>query len=199
MPGSMGFSKAGILEWVAISFSSGSSGPGIEPTFPALAGGFFLPLSHLGSHTWIHFVLFACCMYYSIIPWSLCNLFHIAVHKLRSNRFKGNFSNINLTNILNFNMLYFLRKCNDSLVAQMIKRLPATRETRVWSLGWEDPLEKEMATRSSILAWRIPWTEEPGGLQSMGSQRVGHDWATSLQFFHFKWLFLHIECETVIW
>jgi len=49
-------------------------------------------------------------------------------------------------------------------------------------LGWEDPLEKEMATHSSILAWRIPCTEEPGGLQSMGSQRVGHDWATSLHF-----------------
>ena len=52
------------------------------------------------------------------------------------------------------------------------------RETWVWSLGWEDPLEKEIATHSSILAWRIPWTEEPGGLQIM--QRVGHDWATSL-------------------
>ena len=61
------------------------------------------------------------------------------------------------------------------LVAQRIKRLPAMRETRVSTLGWEDPLEKEMATHSSILAWRIPWTEEPGGLQSMGSQRVGHD------------------------
>ena len=64
-------------------------------------------------------------------------------------------------------------------MAQRVKRLPAMQETRVRSLGWEDPLEKEMATHSSILAWRIPWTEEPGGLQSMGSQRVGHDWATS--------------------
>ena len=62
-----------------------------------------------------------------------------------------------------------------SLVAQRLKRLPAMRETQVQSLGWEDPLEKEMATHSSILAWRIPWTEEPDGLQSMGSQRVGHD------------------------
>ena len=61
------------------------------------------------------------------------------------------------------------------LVAQQIKHLPAVQETQVRSLGWEDPLEKEMATHSSILAWRIPWTEEPGGLQSMGSQRVGHD------------------------
>ena len=54
------------------------------------------------------------------------------------------------------------------------------RETWVWSLGWEDPLEKEMATHSSTLAWRIPWREEPGRLQSMVSQRVGHEWATSL-------------------
>ena len=62
-----------------------------------------------------------------------------------------------------------------SLVAQRLKRLPAMWETWVRSLGGEDPLEKEMATHSSILAWKIPWTEEPGGLQSMGSQRVGHD------------------------
>ena len=62
-----------------------------------------------------------------------------------------------------------------SLVAQRLKRLPSMRETRVRSLGREDPLEKEMAIHSSILAWRIPWTEEPGGLQSTGSQRVGHD------------------------
>ena len=61
-------------------------------------------------------------------------------------------------------------------MAQTLKRLPAARETQVWSLGWEDPLEKEMATHSSILAWKIPWTEEPGGLQSMWLQRVGHDW-----------------------
>ena len=67
-----------------------------------------------------------------------------------------------------------------SLVAQRLKRPPAMRKTWVWSLGQEDPLEKEMATHSSILAWRIPWTEEPGGLQSMGLQRVRHDWANSL-------------------
>ena len=57
----------------------------------------------------------------------------------------------------------------------MVKNLPAMQETWVQSLGWEDPLEKGMATHSSILAWRIPWTEEPGGLQSMGSPRVRHD------------------------
>ena len=62
-----------------------------------------------------------------------------------------------------------------SLVAQMVKRLPAMQETWVRSLGREDPLEKEMATHSSILAWRIPWTEEPGRLQSMGLRRVRHN------------------------
>ena len=68
-----------------------------------------------------------------------------------------------------------LKERGASLVAQRLKRLPTMRETWVRTLGWEDPLEKEMATHSSILAWRIPWTEEPGGLQSTGSQRVGHD------------------------
>ena len=62
-----------------------------------------------------------------------------------------------------------------SLVAQMVKNLPAMQETRIRALGQEDPLERGMATQSSILAWRIPCTEEPGGLQSMGLQRVGHD------------------------
>ena len=62
-----------------------------------------------------------------------------------------------------------------SLVAQMVKNSPAMQETWVPSLGQEDPLKKGMATHSSILAWRIPWTEEPGGLQSMGLQRVRHD------------------------
>ena len=57
----------------------------------------------------------------------------------------------------------------------MVKCLPAVQETQVRSLGWEDPLEKEMATHSSTLAWKIPWTEEPGRLQSMESQRVRHD------------------------
>ena len=61
------------------------------------------------------------------------------------------------------------------MVAQTVKCLPAVRETRVRSLGWEDPLEKEMETHSSTLAWKIPWTEEPGSLQSIGSQRVGND------------------------
>ena len=63
-------------------------------------------------------------------------------------------------------------------MAQMVKNLPPKQETQVQSLDQEDPLQKEMATHSSIFAWEIPWTEEPGGLQFMGSQRVGHDLAT---------------------
>ena len=74
-----------------------------------------------------------------------------------------------------------------SLVAQTVKNLPAMQKTWVLSLGWEDTLEKRMSTPSSILAWRIPWTEDPGGLQSMDSQRVGHDWAT------FTFTFSHIQ------
>ena len=85
-------------------------------------------------------------------------------------------------------LLHVYHPLGDSLVAQMVKDLPAMQETLVWSLGWEDPLEKKMATHSSILAWIIPWTEEPGGLQSMRSKRVKHDWATNsltypLEFF----------------
>ena len=69
----------------------------------------------------------------------------------------------------------FIAGMKGSLVAQTVKRLSMMRETRVRSLGWEDPLEKEMAIHSSTIAWKIPWTKEPGRLQSMGSQRVGHD------------------------
>ena len=64
-------------------------------------------------------------------------------------------------------------------MAQEVKNLPAMQETWVQSLSQEDPLEKELSTHSSILAWRIPQTEEPDGLQSVGLQRVGHDWATN--------------------
>ena len=66
-----------------------------------------------------------------------------------------------------------------SLMSQMVKNLPAMWETPDQSLGWKDLLEKGMAIPSSILAWRIPWTQEPGGLQSMGLQRVGHDWVSN--------------------
>ena len=66
-----------------------------------------------------------------------------------------------------------------SLVTQMVKNLPAVQESRIRSPDWDDSLEKEIAIHSSILAWKISWTEEPGRLQSMGSQRGGHDWATN--------------------
>ena len=66
--------------------------------------------------------------------------------------------------------------CTGFPSSSAVKNLPAMQETQVWSLGQEDPLEKELATHSSILAWRSPWTEEIGGLESTGSQRVGHDW-----------------------
>ena len=82
------------------------------------------------------------------------------------------------------NTLYTTIKA--SLVAQRLKHLPAMWETWVRSLGRKDPLEKEKATHSSILAWRIPWTKEPGRLQSVGSQRVRHDWETSLSFLSFS-------------
>ena len=72
---------------------------------------------------------------------------------------------------------YIYCRCMASLVTQTVKCLPAMWETRVWFLGKEDPLEKEMAAHSNILAWKIPWTKEPGRLQFMGSQKIGHDWA----------------------
>ena len=86
-----------------------------------------------------------------------------------------------------------------SLVAQRLKHLPAVQETRVWSLGQEDPLEDEMATHSSILAWRIPWTEELGRLQSMWSQRVGHDWAIwlSLLWLYKIWYLVSLAMNTI--
>ena len=75
-----------------------------------------------------------------------------------------------------------------SLVAQMVKNRPARWETHVWPLGQEDPLEERLATHSSILAWKIPRTEEPGGLQSMGSQGVGHNWAITVSLYSIRWI-----------
>ena len=94
------------------------------------------------------------------------------------------------TYILLYNV-FFWSCCNHlhifflSLVAHQVKNLPAMQETRVWSIGQEDALEKGMTTHSSILAWRIVWIEEPGGLQFMGSQRVSHDWMTNTVTFIF--------------
>ena len=100
------------------------------------------------------------------------------------------------------------RTAGTSLVAQTVKRLSTMRETWVWSLGREDPLEKEVAIHSSTLAWKIPWTEEPGRLQSMGSQRVRHDWVTSLSpsgqlsvssAFSFLALMINVWSYKIIW
>ena len=88
-----------------------------------------------------------------------------------------------------------------SLVAQMVNNLPAMWETQVWSLGQEDPLEKGMANHASILVWRIPWVEEPGGLQSTGSQRVGHNWVTehTRTSLHSLWKILLYPCGEWEW
>ena len=86
--------------------------------------------------------------------------------------------------IITITVISYLAICctDPSLVAQRVKRLPTMWETQVRSLGWEDSLEKEIATLSSTLAWKIPWMEKPGRLLFTGSQRVGHHWATSLHF-----------------
>ena len=92
------------------------------------------------------------------------------------------------------NMSTLMGKLIFFLAAQTVKGLPAMQETRVWSLGGEDPLEKEMATHSSTLAWKIPWTEELCKLQSMGSPRVGQNWATSLlHFFYGCIVFMSVQ------
>ena len=74
-----------------------------------------------------------------------------------------------------YNCMHIFKLLLILLMAQTVKRLSTMQETWVQSLGWEDPLEREMAIHSRTIAWKIPWTEEPGRLQSMGSQRVGHD------------------------
>ena len=100
-------------------------------------------------------------------------------HSIRIIGFSWNRRTLNFVEAFMFKFI----KTQASLVVQMVKNLPIMQETWVWSLGWEDPLEKEIGTHSSILAWRIPWTEESGGLQSMGLQRVRHDWATNTILF----------------
>ena len=119
------------------------------------------------------------------------------------------FRNINKVLLINLeNHVSNYSSTNDiaSLVAQMVKRLSAMQETLVQSLGWEDPLEKEMTAHSSTFAWKIPWKEEPGGLQSMESQRVGHDGATSLSLMIFDlpsneshYMILCVEKNAFIW
>ena len=158
-PGSSvhGILQARILEWVAILFSRRSSWPRDQTQVSHVAGRFF------------------------------------AIGTTKKNQFDpySNWNNLLLSPGNLDSSLCFIQPCilHDVfciytrwtfLVAQMVKRLPAMQETRVRFLGWEDPLEKEMAIHSSTLAWKIPWMEEPDRLQPSGLQRVRHDWATSL-------------------
>ena len=79
--------------------------------------------------------------------------------------------------------LYLNKVITQIVLVQMVRSPPEMQETRIQSLGWEEPLEEEMTTHSSILAWKIPWMEEPGRLQSQGSQKVGNNRASSLSFY----------------
>ena len=125
---------------------------------------------------------------------------------LSINSFYGN--RCMLSSTLGNKWIWHLTHCTDiswtSLVDQMVKNLPAIQETQVWFLGHKDPLEKGMATNSRILAWRLPWMEEPSRLQSMGSQRVGHDWVTntstniSYTFYH-KWPHPYFKNRAFSW
>ena len=121
----------------------------------------------------------------SVPIWRLRNLLENCVYFTLKNRRQKDKRENKLWNLVNHyqHLLLIVAMSRNRILsgpflitAQTVKHLPTMRETRVWSLGQEVPLEKEMAIHSSILAWKIPWMEEPGRLQSMGSQRVGHDW-----------------------
>ena len=102
---------------------------------------------------------------------------------------KKSISHCNNNKYLGINLIFLLLQWDEagaSLVVQMIKNLLSVQETQIWSLGQEDPLEKGMAIHPSILAWRISWRKEPLRPQSMGLQRVGHDWGTNTSRFTFR-------------
>ena len=101
------------------------------------------------------------------------------VHYWKETQGKKNYEMVKKIFLETWNLITMFTHTWGFLVAQMVKNLPAMQETWVPSLGWEDPLEKGMDTHSRILAWRIPWAEEPGRQQSMGSQRVRYGWATN--------------------
>ena len=119
------------------------------------------------------------CVWLFVIPWT------VAYQDPQSMGFSGQEYWSGLP--LGFPKFYseFAAGKDPSLMAQMIMNLPAMQETWVWFLSQENPLGKEMATHSSMLTWRILWTKEPGGLQSLETQRVGHDWVTNTFTFHF--------------
>ena len=119
-------------------------------------------------------------IWYFILPVSITSYWLISTCLLSLYKYLILYTYSNICVYMNINFIWYM-----SLVTQTVKHLPTVWETWVRSLGQEDPLEKEMATHSSTLAWKIPWTEERSMLQSMGSQRVRHDWVTSLYFFYF--------------
>ena len=120
---------------------------------------------------------------YSLLPPSELRILWQACYSLASIPQIWEFVEISCCLLLLCVLAACLFNSRASLMAQMVKNLPAVQKTWIWFLGWKDPLQKGMATHSSILAWRIPWTKEPCGLQFMGLQRVGHDWVTKC--FHF--------------
>ena len=128
---------------------------------------------------------------------SILYTYHIFLNQLSVHGHLGCFHVLDLTNIAAMNTVVHMSFELDfsfyrtSLVAQMMKSLPVVQETRVQSLGWEDLLEKEMATHFNTLAWKIPWVEEPGGLQSMGSQSwTQQSYFTFTFTFHFIWIYI---------
>ena len=129
--------------------------PGIKPVSPALAGRFFTP-ELLGSLT-------------TSMSTDSTNRFSLLWQGKSPADLEGKESD----------EVRYLFPNRASAVAQMVKTLPTTQETWVPSLGWDDSLEKGIATHSSIIVWRVPWTEEPGRLQSIGLQRIRHDWANN--------------------
>ena len=165
---------ARILEWVAISFSKGLSQPGIEPWSPALLEDSLLfepkpPISLLG----IFRREKETCVLKKHLETDICSNF-IHNSKTRSNpNICQQLNNPNIRQIVvySYNTIKLGFPGNWAyLVAQTVKNLPAVQETQIQSTGQEDPLEKGIASHSSILTWRIPWTKEPGGLQSKGLQ-----------------------------
>ena len=165
-PGSSvhGISQARILEWVAISYSRGSSWPRDQT----------------------HISYISCIGRWILYCWAIkeapIDISYILPNVIYNRGKKNIFKNIYLTSFFMFIFVHvknsFKYQMWASLVVQLVKNLPAMWETWVQSLDWEDALEEGMATHSSFLAWRIPRTEEPGGLQSMESQRVEHVWVT---------------------
>ena len=132
----------------------------------------------LGSLYWRDLIVFILLFSSISFHWSLRKAFLSLLVVLWNSAFK--WVNLSFSPLPFASLLFTAIFKASSLVAQTVKRLSTMRKTWVRSLGQEDPLEKEMAIHSSTIAWKIPWTEEPGRLQSIRSQRIGHDWETSL-------------------